>query len=225
MWPVLSEALVPALAGVGAIGSITLVTLLLTSGSGWRNGLGYAVGYTGAYTLIGLAVVLVGNGSVAASDTGRGRLGPTVLAVLGVVLLIVALRNARRPQPDTGDGGPTGRLWRMVDGTTPVRSLGVGVLVSIINVKNLAIFLSAISVLHLSNLVLAQKLTGAVLVSLVFCLSVILPVLIRVLLPRRSQRALTWMRRALETHRRAIGIWVPLAFGALFLSNGIGELL
>jgi hypothetical protein len=224
MWPVVIEALVLASAGVGAIGSITLVTLLLTSGAGWRNGLGYAVGYTGAYIVLGLAVVLVGNNSAAASGGGQGRLGSTVIAVLGVVLLVVGLRNARRPHRGNGESGSAGWVWRMVDGATPVKSLGVGALVSIINVKNLAIFLSAISVLHLSNLVLAEKLAGAVLVALVFCLSVILPVLIRVLLPRASRRALTWTRRALETHRRGIGIWVPLVFGVMFLSCGIGGL-
>jgi hypothetical protein len=79
-------------------------------------------------------------------------------------------------------------------------------------------------VLHLSNLVLAEKLAGAVVVALVFCLSVIVPVLLRVLFPRRSQAALAWLRRALHVHRRGIGIWVPLVFGVLFLSSGIGEL-
>lgn len=225
MWPVVFDALVPASAGMAAIGSITLVTLLLTSEGGWRNGLGYAVGYTGAYTAMGLVVVTVGNESAATSDGGRGALGAVVLAVLGAVLLIVALRNARRRHADSGDDDQTGWLWRMVDGATPVRSLGVGVLVSVINVKNLAIFLSAISVLHLSNLVLAEKLLGTVLVTLVFCLSVIGPVLLCVLSPRRSRAALTWLRHALQVHRRGIGIWVPLVFGVMLLSSGIGELL
>lgn len=161
MWPVVFEALVLASAGIGAVGSITLVTLLLTSGAGWRNGLGYAVGYTGAYTVMGLAAVLVGDDAAAGSNGGQGRLGSMVIAVLGAVLLIVAVRNARRPDADTGEDAPPGRLWRMVDGATPGRSLSVGVLVSIVNVKNLAIFLSAISVLHLSNLALSEKLAGA----------------------------------------------------------------
>ncbi len=225
MWPVLLEALVLAAAGIAAIGSITLVTLLLTSQSGWTSGLGYAVGYTGAYTVMGLAVILLGNDPATGSGGGRGTLGSVAITVLGGVLLVVAVRNARRPAAESAPASPPGRLWRMVDGATPFRSLGVGVLVSIINVKNLAIFLSAVSVLHLSDLTLAEKLLGVVLVTLVFCLSVLLPVLIRVLFPRRSQTALAWIRRVLEEHRRTIGIWVPLVFGVLFLSTGIGGLL
>jgi hypothetical protein len=50
MWPVVLDALVLALAGIGAIGSITLVTVLLTSDRGWQNGLGYAAGYMRAPT-------------------------------------------------------------------------------------------------------------------------------------------------------------------------------
>jgi hypothetical protein len=139
--------------------------------------------------VIGLALVLVGGDSAAGSDPVWGRFGSIVIAVLGVLLIIVALRNARRPDPGPGEDGPAGRLWRVVDGATPIRSLGVGVLVATINVKNLAIFLSAVSVVHLSNLLLAQKITGVVLVTLVFCLPVVLPVLLHFLFPRTAQRS------------------------------------
>ena len=52
MLPVLIQALVLASAGLLSVGSITLVILLLISDRGWYNGLGYALGYTGAYTVI-----------------------------------------------------------------------------------------------------------------------------------------------------------------------------
>ena len=98
-------------------------------------------------------------------------------------------------------------------------------MVSVVNFKNLAIFLSAISVVHLSSLDLTFKLVNSVLVALVFCLSVIIPVLIYVLFPKRSNEILNWIKRTIETKSRAIGIWVPLVFGLLFLLRGITGLL
>ena len=60
MLPVHIQALVLASAGLLSVGSITLVILLLLSDRGWHNGLGYALGYTCAYTIIGVSVVVFG---------------------------------------------------------------------------------------------------------------------------------------------------------------------
>ena len=58
MLPVLIQSLFLATSGLLSVGSITLVILLLISDRGWRNGLGYALGYTSAYSLIGVAAVI-----------------------------------------------------------------------------------------------------------------------------------------------------------------------
>ncbi|MDX1378989.1 MAG: GAP family protein, partial [Anaerolineales bacterium] len=66
---------------------------------------------------------------------------------------------------------------------------------------------------------------NVLLVALVFCLSVIIPVLIYVLFPKRSDEILNWIKRSLETNSRSIGIWLPLVFGLIFLIRGISGLL
>ncbi len=97
MLPVLIQALVLASAGLLSVGSITLVILLLLSDQGWRNGLGYALGYTSAYTLIGISVVVLGY-RTAENNTGEPELfSPILLMVLGTLLLWLALRNWRKP--------------------------------------------------------------------------------------------------------------------------------
>jgi hypothetical protein len=58
--PVLIQALVLASTGLLSAGSITLVILLLISERSWHNGLGYALGYTIAYTVIGVSAVVLG---------------------------------------------------------------------------------------------------------------------------------------------------------------------
>ncbi len=52
MLTVIIQSLILASSRLLSVGSITLVILLLISDRGWRNGLGYALGYTSAYTAI-----------------------------------------------------------------------------------------------------------------------------------------------------------------------------
>ncbi len=224
MVSVLIQSLILASGGIVSVGSITLVILLLISDKGWRNGLGYMLGYTISYSLIGIAVILVGFN---ATDNNPGEPGiflPVLFIILGTVLLWLTQRNWRKPAIEP-ENKPPSRLFAFIDKTTPPKAFAFGAMVSVVNFKNLAIFLSAISVVHLSSLDLTFKLVNSVLVALVFCLSVIIPVLIYVLFPKRSNELLNWIKQTIETKSRAIGIWVPLVFGLLFLLRGITRLL
>ena len=97
MLSVLIQSLLLASSGLLSVGSITLVILLLLSDRGWRNGLGYALGYISAYSLIGVSAVILGY-RAAANEAGKpGLFQPILLMVLGTLLLWLALRNWRKP--------------------------------------------------------------------------------------------------------------------------------
>ncbi len=98
-------------------------------------------------------------------------------------------------------------------------------MISVINFKNLALFLTALSVVILSDLSITEKIVITLLVVLVFCLSVIVPVVIYISFPKRAKDLLNSIRQFLNRHSRAIGIWAPLIFGLLLLIKGITELL
>ncbi|HSG45631.1 MAG TPA: GAP family protein [Anaerolineales bacterium] len=224
MLSVLIQSLILASGGIVSVGSITLVILLLISDKGWRNGLGYMLGYTLAYSLIGVAVVTLGFNATTNNFDEPSLFGPILFIVLGGLLLWITTRNWRKPAADPADNTPP-RLFTFVDKTTPLKAFAFGMMVSVVNFKNLAIFLSAVSVVHLSNMDLSFKIINVLLVALVFCLSVIVPVLIYVLFPKRSGEALNWIKQTLETNSRSIGIWLPLVFGLIFLIRGIEGLL
>jgi threonine/homoserine/homoserine lactone efflux protein len=198
--------------------------LLLISDKGWRNGLGYMLGYTIAYSLIGVTVVSVGFSTTNNNSGESSIVAPILFTVMGTLLLWITFRNWRKPEIKAEDKTPP-RLFAFVDKTTPPKAFAFGVMISVVNFKNLAIFLSAVSVVHLSNLDLSFKIINVLLVALVFCLSVIIPVLIYVLFPKRSNELLNWIKQSLETNSRAIGIWLPLVFGLIFLIRGITGLL
>ncbi|MCJ7824427.1 MAG: GAP family protein [Anaerolineales bacterium] len=108
---------------------------------------------------------------------------------------------------------------------TPSKAFGFGAMVSVINFKNLALFLTALSVVIISDLVITEKIMITLLVALVFCLSVIIPVIIYLSFPKRAKELLNSIKQALTRHSRPIGIWAPFIFGLLFLTKGLFELL
>jgi len=222
MFPTLIQSLVLASAGMLSVGSITIIILLLMSEHGLRNGLAYMLGYVGGYMVIGVTVIFVGY-RVAENSSGElGNFMPILFVVLGCLLLFLAQRNWRKPPSDNSENP---RLLTLIDKITPPKAFALGAAITVINFKNLALFLTAVSIPLLSDLPLPQKLIIVLLDALVFCAAVIVPVLVYILFPKRSDQFLNWIKRTLETHSRQIGIWLPLVFGILFLIRGIRGLL
>ena len=137
MLAVLLQSLLLASSGLLSVGSITLVILLLISDRGWRNGLGYALGYTSAYTIIGVSVVVLGYSTADNNATEPSLFVPILLIILGSLLLFIGLRNWRRPAANKTEEP---RFFSIVDKITPIKAFGFGAMVSVINFKNLAFF-------------------------------------------------------------------------------------
>ena len=222
MFPVLVQSLLLASSGLLSVGSITLVILLLISDRGWRNGLGYALGYISAYTIIGVSVVVLGYRSAESNPSEPSLFFPILLLVFGTLLLWIAFRNWRKPISDEQEEP---RFFSIVDKMTPLKSFGFGAMVSVINFKNLALFLTALSVVILSELRITEKIIITLLVVLVFCLSVIIPVVIYLAFPKGAKETLNGIKEFLNRHSRPIGIFAPLLFGLIFLIKGITGLL
>jgi threonine/homoserine/homoserine lactone efflux protein len=192
------------------------------SDRGWRNGLGYALGYTSSYTLIGISAVLFGYRTAENNPGEPGLFLPILLMLLGSLLMLLALRNWRKPVSDQQEEP---RFFSILDKITPVKAFGFGALIAVINFKNLALFLTSMSVVILSNLLITEKIFITLLVVLVFCLAVIIPVAIYVVFPRGAKDILNSIKQLINRYSRPIGIWVPLIFGLILLARGLSELL
>jgi len=221
LFPVLAQSLLLASSGLLSVGSIILVILLLLTDRGWRNGLGYALGYISAYSLIGVSVVLLGYGAAKKSANEPSLFFPILLLVFGTLLLSLAFRNWRKPVSEKQEEP---LFFSIVDNITPPKAFGFGAMVSVINFKNLALFLTSTSVVVLSELPITQKIITALLIVLVFCLSVIIPVAIYLSFPKRAKEMLDGIKEFLNRKSRPIGIYAPLIFGIIFLTKGILDL-
>lgn len=222
MLSVLIQSLALASVGILSPGSITIVILLLMSDKGWRNGVAYMLGYIGMYSLIGTSVLVLDVGATETGNSGQSPITSIVLICLGLLLLALTVRNWRK-QPV--EGNEPSRFSKIIDGITPIKSFAFAAAIAVINFKNLAIFLSAVSVLLLSNLLLPTKLTILIPLVLIFCLSVIIPVAIYVLFPKRANEYLSHIKQTIENYSRPIGITLTLIIGILFLYRGVSGIL
>lgn len=213
-----------ALASVGIIspGSITIVILLLMSGKGWRNGMGYALGYIGMYSAIGVTAIVLGLGSAENINNEQSLTTSIVLLVLGTLLLLIGLRSWHTPPTEKREET---RFSTILNTVTLPRSFGLGAVVAILNVKNLAIFLTSLSILLASTLPIPTQLLMFIPLILIFCISVIAPVLIYIAFPARADEYLTRIKQTIDRYSRPIGIVIPILIGILLLSRGIRGLL
>ncbi len=218
MITILIQSILLASSGILSFGSITLVILLLISERGWKNGLAYMLGYYISYSMLGVAVIFAGYQVGGDSIQGQGIALSIIMMVLGTLLLYLAFRNWRKP---INESNSRPKFFSIIDQITPAKALGFGALVTVINFKNMALFISALSVVIFSNLQVNEKIIVTLSVAFVFCLSVIIPVFIYVVFPQRANKVLSSIKQTLETHTRPIGIWLPLIFGCVFLIRGV----
>lgn len=224
----LLTALAVALSGAAAVGPVLLVTTLLASERGRPNAAGFLAGYLGTYTAMALLMVAADLDVGSWTSGDAGSTGPIVLVLFGLGLLVLGLRTVRLPAAEGTNGiapGAEGTNERprkaLIDRATPARTLGVGAVVAIVNVKNLALFLTAVAVLQASDLSPAAKLAAAPFVAATFCLTSFAPMVIDVVAPKRSERLLTRLRHVVERHGRRLARWLPWIVGAFFLARGV----
>jgi threonine/homoserine/homoserine lactone efflux protein len=175
--------------------------------------------------LQGVVFGLVLTGGTDASVDGaseKGFITATLLLVLGILLLISAyLKWKKEPDPDA----PPPRYLSAMDSATWLQSFGFGFAFPLISPKLWVFMLTAIS--EISAAQLGQPAgTAAFLIFLLLAQSLILlPILIRIILPRRSASLLESISAWLARNDRAIVIAVSLVFGLLFLFQGASGLL
>ena len=113
---------------------IIAVILMLFSNHAKTNGPAFLLGW-----IVGLGVVVavaysIADASNVATDSSASDGSSTVQVVLGVVLLVLALRNWRK-RPAPGEDAPLPKWMATIDAFTPFKALGLAVLLSAVNLS------------------------------------------------------------------------------------------
>ncbi|GAA3387835.1 GAP family protein [Cryptosporangium minutisporangium] len=202
---------------------IIAVVLMLTSRQAKVNGPAFLVGWLLGLGIVG-ALVLSLAGSGGASDGGAPATWVSwVKIVLGVLLLLVALRQFRgRPHGDEEAQMP--EWMASIDKTSPLAALGLAAVLAGANPKNLLLAVGGGAAIAQTGITGAQQATAYLVFALIGTLGVGAPVVLYFALGRRSERMLASLKDWMGAHNAVIMSVLCLVIGAKLIGDAIGAL-
>lgn len=218
-------ALLPYIIGSAVVPLQIIISLLLLKSpqQGLLKAIAYVTGMTITRLFQGLIFSFVIARAVATeASSGKSLVISTLLLVLGILLLIAAYKKWRQEE-DPDDPPP--KWLALLDNATPLKALKIGISLPLIGPKLWVFTLSALATIAAAQLGQLISILSFLLFILLAESLLILPILIRILIPQRSQAILKKISTQLTDHSRPITITVSLIFGLWFLAAGIKGLM
>lgn len=199
---------------------IIAVILMLLAPKAGASSAGFLVGWL-AGIVIAVTVFLLIGGSVSLGSTGQGstRSG-WVRIVLGVVLLLLALRRWRKRGEGAADAPPP-KWMSMLDKVTGLKAIGLGLAFAAINPKNLILGAAAGVVLASAGLSTSQDAVAIALYTLLAGCTVLIPVLAYALAKKRMRAPLDSLHVWLQHNNSVIMAVLLVIFGAMLIGKGL----
>jgi len=216
-------SLLPFIIGGALVPVQIIIVILLLTGEkrGPLKAIAFVLGMTLARLTQGILFQLIitgGSGDPADASGNLSAIKSTLLLVLGLLLLTTAYKKwAKEPDPDA----PPPKWLTMLDGLTPLRALLFGAGFILIAVKLWVFTLGALSVIDGAQLGIRETFLVFLGYILLAQSLLIIPILIRLILPNRAKVWLKSFGGWLEIHNDRIVMVVSLVFGLLFLYQGI----
>jgi len=225
MGPSISEVL-PFAIGV-AISPIPLVAviLMLFTPRAKQNGPAFLVGWVAGLSVLATVVYLVADAvNVSQANSSASDSTSTVKVVLGAALLFGGLRRLRNRTP-AGTVPEPPKWMASVDTFTPVKAVGLGVLLGAVNPKNLVLtFGAAAGLAQLSGETGGDAVAGLIAFVVIASSTTAAAVAYRLFGGEASRAHLEDAKVWLTQHNEAVMAVLFLVFGAVLLSQGLGLL-
>jgi threonine/homoserine/homoserine lactone efflux protein len=207
-----------------AISITTIITtiLMLLSPKAKRRTVGLLVGcVVGVGGAVALFALLAG--LLPTQDSGGSRVAAVINMVVGVLLVVLALRQWR-VRPARGDQAELPRWMTEVDSMTPTKALVLGLLLSAVVPKNLLLALSAGVIVSEAGLSVGKASVIVVMFTVIATSTVAVPVVAHLVAPARMhdpfQRLREWL---VENNVTIMGLLLFL-IGVVMIGNGIASL-
>jgi hypothetical protein len=202
---------------------VIAVVLMLTSRKAKVNGPVFVLGWLIGLGIVG-AIVLSLAGAGGASKSGSPATWVSwVKIALGVLLLLVALRQFRgRPH---GDEQPQMPKWMAtIDNTGPPAAFGLAAVLSGANPKNLLLAVAGGAAIAQTGIPGGQQAIAYLIFALIGTLGVGLPVVIYFVMGARSEKLLADLKDWMTQHNAVIMSVLCLVIAAKLVGDGISGL-
>jgi threonine/homoserine/homoserine lactone efflux protein len=202
---------------------IVAVVLMLATPSGRTNGIAFVAGWVVGLAVAGTIVLLVSGGANASDGGDPATWVGVVKLVLGLLLLALGVHRWRgRPRGDEVAELPG---WmKTIDTFTAVKSLGLGVVASAINPKNLALVIAAATAIAATGISSGDEAVAMAVFVVLATVGVGLPLALYLVMGARSKPILDGLREWMAHNNAAIMAVLILVFGFKFIGDGIAAL-
>lgn len=205
------------LIGLGAAVSPVAIMILLAimvKKDARRNSLLFLAGFTLVLVAIGLAGIFLFD---KAGSGHHGALDGWIDVALGALCLaVIPYAWTRKPKPEKADDE---------HGMKPLRAFLVGMGAMFVNTSTFVLFVSGVHAITQAHVGTTDGAIAFVILTFATLLTLLIPIAIYQIFPRRSEKFMTGLGVWLARHRKTIATAILLIFAAYLLYKGISTLV
>ena len=216
--------IVPLAIGV-AISPIPIIAviLMLFSQRARVNGPAFLVGWVVGLTLVSGVVVALSSAAGSSSGT-PSTIASLLKVVLGALLIFIGFRQWQsRPKPSDPPKAPP-KWMATIDSPSPVKALGLGLLLSAVNPKNLTLAAGAGISIAQADLDTASGIVLIVLFVALGSLSILVPVLYSLFGGEGARTRLDSLKTWLGENNATVMAVLLFVIGVVLAAKGLGSL-
>jgi hypothetical protein len=198
---------------------IAIILMLLSKRAG-ANSAAFLVGW-----VAGIAVAVSVVVAVAGTATLQTGSGPTTTVSwikigLGVLLLLAGVRDWRR-RPRAGEHPTLPKWLTSIDGITPPKAGGLGLLLSAVNPKNLLLIVAGGMAIDQGATTSTDKAVAIVVFIVIAASTVALPVILNLVMGQRARSTLDSMNGWLRANSATVMATLIVVIGFVLIGKGI----
>jgi Na+/melibiose symporter-like transporter len=199
------------------------VVLMLTTERARVNGPAFVLGWLAGLAVVGTIVLLISGGAGASNSGSPATWVSWVKVVLGVLLLLVAVRQFRG-RPKTGEDPALPSWMARIDSISPLGAAGLAALLAGVNPKNLLLAVSAAAGIAQTGISGGGQAAAYLVFALIGTLGVGIPVGIYLVMGERAASLLAGLKDWMGRNNAVIMAVLCLVIGAKLIGDAISGL-
>ena len=202
---------------------IIAVVLMLTTPRAKINGPAFVFGWLAGLAVVGAIVLVIAGPSNASSSGAPATWVSWLKIVLGLLLLLVAVRQFRT-RPHGADQAAMPKWMGAIDNFSPAAAFGAGGALAAANPKNLLLAVGGGAAIAQTGIPGAQQAIAYLVFAVIATIGVGAPVVIYFAMGTRSQELLTKLKDWMAQHNAVIMSVLCLVIGAKLIGDAISAL-